>query len=252
MQPRGREAPTAHTPAFANTGTSMRPLYISLGPSSRFLYLLLVICAVVAGVALGVDLADLRMLIRQAAKIHVPPNIEEAQAKTRQILFAAQSVIHLATASVFLIWLYQARANLRSFGIRRLSYSRGWVVGGFLVPGLNLFRPYQVIREVARASDPSDLDAFAWRQVRAPRLLLLWWLIFVAFLVFEALSIAMDPSAGVSLAKQQLVSAMRFLADAFAALSACLAFFVVMGISHDQADKYALLHSAPGDDDDDD
>ena len=60
---------------------------------------------------------------------------------------------------------------LRAMGLRRLRWGRHWVVSGFLVPGLNLVRPYQVMREVWQGSHPDNLDPFNWRAVPVPPLL---------------------------------------------------------------------------------
>ena len=63
---------------------------------------------------------------------------------------------------VFLIWFYRAHRNLQALGIRRGRYSSPWSVLLFLVPILNLYYAYDLVKELWRQSSP-DLgfsDAF--------------------------------------------------------------------------------------------
>lgn len=61
-----------------------------------------------------------------------------------------------------------------------MEFTPGWAVGWFFVPIANLFKPYQVVAEIYRASDPSA-DPDYWSLAEVPRYLLLWWLSHVAF-----------------------------------------------------------------------
>ena len=63
---------------------------------------------------------------------------------------------------VFLIWFYRAHRNLQALGIRRGRYSSPWSVLLFLVPILNLYYAYDLVKELWKQSSP-DLgfsDAF--------------------------------------------------------------------------------------------
>ena len=63
---------------------------------------------------------------------------------------------------VFLIWFYRAHRNLQALGIRRGRYSSPWSVLLFLVPLLNLYYAYDLVKELWKQSSP-DLgfsDAF--------------------------------------------------------------------------------------------
>ncbi|MGH3432360.1 MAG: DUF4328 domain-containing protein [Thermocrispum sp.] len=61
----------------------------------------------------------------------------------------------LVAAAVFVLWLWRARQNsdLLSDGLH--SRERGWVIGGWFVPIVSFWFPYQVVRDVWRASNPS-------------------------------------------------------------------------------------------------
>ena len=217
---------------------SFRPPFIPLHTPARWATGLLIATLSVAWIAVGVDLAELRLLLRVTGGSQVALEARAAQFITNEILFWTQVTLFVATAVAFLAWLFQARVNLRAFGVRRPSYSRGWVVGGFLVPLVNLFRPYQVIREVWQASDPKSHDAFNWRSLPVSKLLLAWWLLFVGWGALELMALLSNTGAGVNLAKLQLSGGLTTLADVCAAVSAFLACFLVARISNAQQEKW--------------
>ena len=65
-----------------------------------------------------------------------------------------------ATAVAFLTWIYRANLNCRGFGAQNMRYTPGWAVGYYFIPFLNLFRPYQVMREIWQVSqNPADWEA---------------------------------------------------------------------------------------------
>ncbi|MGE3163998.1 MAG: DUF4328 domain-containing protein [Planctomycetota bacterium] len=72
----------------------------------------------------------------------------EAVAGRRGVVGMLQGGSFLVGAVTFLLWFHRAHQNLRAGGLTRLRYTPGWVVLGFLVPLLNLVRPYQVMQEV--------------------------------------------------------------------------------------------------------
>jgi hypothetical protein len=109
----------------------------------------------------------------------------------------------------------------------------------FFVPVINALRPYQVVREVWQASDPSNGDPVGWQKVQVPRLLTCWWITFVAFLALELLAWMMLLGIDTA-AERRLAYSLRTLGDASAAISASLAFFVVQKITNAQEEKRAV------------
>ena len=73
-----------------------------------------------------------------------------------------QLVARFTAFIVFLIWFNRAHRNLQALGIRRGRYSSPWSVLLFLVPILNLYYAYDLVKELWKQSSP-DLgfsDAF--------------------------------------------------------------------------------------------
>lgn len=65
-------------------------------------------------------------------------------------------LVYLASAVVYLIWIYRCYSNLPAFGNPRglLSYSPGWAIGVWFIPLANLVWPYRLVRETWEKSTP--------------------------------------------------------------------------------------------------
>ena len=219
--------------------------FVSTRATFRWLSVLIIASAAVAWIAVGFDIAEIRMFGRLGMGL-VTANDRAAHLFVREVVLLSQATMLVLTAVAFMTWLYRCRANLRAFGTRQLRYSRNWVVFGFLIPVLNLVRPYQVTREVWQASDPSTTDPFDWKEVRPPRLFRAWWGTFVAFSVLKLLSAWMMSSSAYDPLRLQLAQVVELAADLMAAVSVTLVYFVVDRITEAQEAKWAQLGPPPG------
>jgi len=77
-------------------------------------------------------------------------------------------VAYTLTVIVFLVWFYRARINAeRSGWLQRRA--RGWAFWGWVVPIADLWVPFQVMRDIWRASRPSSrAGGFLWLPA-------VWW-----------------------------------------------------------------------------
>ena len=73
---------------------------------------------------------------------------------------------------LFLMWVYRANYNVRCLGARDLRFTPGWSVGWFFVPIANLWKSYQVMKEIWQAS----INVVDWQSQRIGSLLLCWYL----------------------------------------------------------------------------
>ncbi|GAA2083264.1 hypothetical protein GCM10009759_01250 [Kitasatospora saccharophila] len=64
-------------------------------------------------------------------------------------------VLSLATAVLFLMWLYRARVNAEVIYPHGHQHARGWAVGGWFVPLVQLWFPWQITTDVWKASAPA-------------------------------------------------------------------------------------------------
>lgn len=220
--------------------TSLLPPFVPTRRSVRFVGLLFMVSAGISWIAVGYDFSEIRLGLLHPDGTTQHPAIRLAYDTMGSIVWTAQLAILAITAAAFLTWLHRVRVNVRALGVRRLAYARHWTVLGFLVPLLNLLRPYQVVREIWQASDPCTGDPMAWKVVAAPRRIALWWGLFVAYFVLEGIAFTV---LGISRSARviQLAHAAGMLADLCAALSASLAYFVVMRITEAQEAKRAAF-----------
>ena len=82
-----------------------------------------------------------------------------------------------AAAVVFIVWLWRVRGNAEVFCDARHRRSRGWVIGGWFCPVVNLWFPKQIVDDVIAASDPRTPPRVPdLRGIRPHGLVLAWWI----------------------------------------------------------------------------
>jgi hypothetical protein len=106
------------------------------------------------------------------------PQAMQALALVANGLFSFLNMGVSVAMSIFLyLWIFQVRRNLLALGVPGLRFSPGWSIGWFFVPVMNLFRPWQVMKETVRASQvlPGSSDPLAWKTAPYPPLVHYWW-----------------------------------------------------------------------------
>lgn len=82
----------------------------------------------------------------------------------------------IACGVAFIVWLWQARGNVDSYGWTRQRKTRGWAIGGWFVPIVNLWYPFQLVADVWKASHPArEPDEQELSRLGTGRLLGWWW-----------------------------------------------------------------------------
>lgn len=77
----------------------------------------------------------------------------------------------LVTGIIFLKWIHRANSNVRKLGAKGLRFTPGWAVGYYFIPIVNLWKPYQAMKEIWQASNrPTD-----WRNQPDSTILGCWW-----------------------------------------------------------------------------
>ena len=153
------------------------------------------------------------------------------------------AVLSIASAITFLVWFYKARCNLPALGADDCKYSRGWAVGGFFVPFLNLIRPLQVMREVWHASDPEEerfptpIQMQARRQV-TPSLVGWWWALFLLPNALDTISGKLSGGGHPSLSTLQDATWLSLVGDILRVAGAIVAAAVVKIVTDRQASRY--------------
>ncbi|QIY64237.1 DUF4328 domain-containing protein [Streptomyces sp. RPA4-2] len=141
----------------------------------------------------------------------------------------AQTGALLATIVVFLVWFHRARVNAEVFDPFGHSKSRGWAIGGWFVPILNLWRPRRVMLDI--------WDASIRQGSRTTHgLVNVWWALWLASLVAYRDSTAEHRDARTALEIQHAAGRATF-ADAADIAAALLAILVVLRLTRMQHEK---------------
>jgi hypothetical protein len=94
-----------------------------------------------------------------------------------------------AAGNVFVAWLWRARLNAELLLQAPHRRGRGWVIGSWLCPIVNLWFPFMIVDDVYRASRPDNPpDLFDLRSVPGSRLLGLWWALWLGGSFLEVIS----------------------------------------------------------------
>jgi hypothetical protein len=64
-----------------------------------------------------------------------------------QIIGVIYSIVYIVSAITFIQWFRRAYFNLHQ-RVHGLSFTEGWAAGSWFVPILNLFRPFQIMKEL--------------------------------------------------------------------------------------------------------
>jgi uncharacterized protein DUF4328 len=145
-------------------------------------------------------------------------------------------VVYIATVVAFLMWLYRASNNVAAFG-KRTQHSSGWAVGSFFVPIMNLFVPYQAVKDVWRKSDPSGADETTY-SFSPPGFFPAWWGFWITSNVVNNIYIRMTLAD----APQDASSIVGILSELLSIAAAGFAIKVVRDIDRRQEER---SHSIP-------
>jgi len=74
---------------------------------------------------------------------------------------------------LFLYWIYLANGNARALGAAGMFHTPVMAVGSFLIPIVNVWRPYMAVKELRRASRAPE----NWRSAGQGVLVVFWWLL---------------------------------------------------------------------------
>jgi len=199
---------------------------------ARVVKILLIIGAVVTGLS----------LISESVSLAFPPLSEDQELGDNSIgavvalvtfLFAvADLIIYLTTVVFFLVWLYRAYDNLRTFRpTSRLDYSPGWAVGSFFIPFVNLVLPYRAVKEVWQKSGSPGEALFS--EPGPPAWLTIWWVFWLLSSFAGNISMRASFNENVS---ESTATILSIIASALSIIAALFAYAVVDDIDKRQED----------------
>lgn len=205
---------------------------------------LLGVCAVIAVFGLVSGLLQLKVLERVAGGAE----ISEGDAALSDMIYAGVGLLQmgafLLTAIVWLTWLHGAYGNLRLVGTGEARFTPGWAVGYWFIPFINLFRPYQIMRDLSVRSAARNEEE-GTSPATGSNLVGLWWLSYLTSAmvgrIFMRQSLGAEDLAGfVTSTKSGLVN------DVATLLAAVLALALIRSIIASQRSWLARQPTRPG------
>jgi len=127
-------------------------------------------------VSLVSDVMEWNLLGDMGRGVDVPQERIESNDSRQAAIGLAYMASYFVLAIVFLRCLYVLNKNARALGADDMATTPGWNVGWFFVPIASLFKPYQAVRDVWKASAPTDRP---WRENPSSPLLGVWWALFL-------------------------------------------------------------------------
>ncbi len=99
----------------------------------------------------------------------------EARDARGLIIGIALITLYVATGILFLSWTYRANRNARHLGAKDMRFTPGWSIGWYFVPVGLLWKPYQALVEIWKASkNPTD-----WKNQESSGLVRWYWYLWI-------------------------------------------------------------------------
>lgn len=111
----------------------------------------------------------------------------EASDARQQVIGIIRLIIFVVSGILILKWIYRANFNARQLGAYEMQFTPGWSIGWYFIPFANLWKPYQAMKEIWKAStNPQD-----WKSQAVPSLLGWWWFFWIVSNMFGNASFRM-------------------------------------------------------------
>jgi uncharacterized protein DUF4328 len=102
----------------------------------------------------------------------------------------------LAAGVLFIIWLWQARLNAEQLCIAQHRRAKGWIIGSWICPVVNLWFPFMIVDDAYRASRPTNVPDLAdLRSVPGNRTLGLWWTFWLTGALLDRIAVSIWDNA---------------------------------------------------------
>jgi hypothetical protein len=157
-------------------GASTEEVYRSARTIMHISVVLLTWSIGVSAVSVLLDLSDLELIGRIERGQFVSMTDANASDSRRQILNLVDVGIFGLAGIPFIIWFHRMFANVQALG-GDLRFGKGWAIGGWFFPVVNLWKPKQVMNDIWRGSDPAAPkdQGDAYLRERVPLVITLWW-----------------------------------------------------------------------------
>lgn len=215
--------------------------FVSAHSLSKVVMVLLVLALVISAYGAVMQYSLTGTLAKLDAGKAVPQKDLQSHTEKMQAFNLVSFPLVMLTAVFFLVWIHRVYRNLPALGARGLKHSPGWAVVSFLIPIIQLYKPYFVMREIWKASDP-EVDAgdgSAWQGARGSSMLNLWWLCHAVglFIMYVYLTLAFVFIAKIEAGMLLNMTYAVMFASFLGMIAGIMLIIMVRSIDHRQGDK---------------
>jgi Domain of unknown function (DUF4328) len=201
---------------------------------TQWVVCLLIGVAVADAIFATSELAQLQLLVRMRdggfASEDEMMSAAEANDLRHGFIAIALLALNVITVVVFAMWIYRVASNTHALGSPNLRFRPGWAVGWYFVPIANLWKPYQAMKEIWRASK----NPGAWQSETTSAVLGWWWFWWITSSICGRISMRLSLQAE-ALDELITVSPVIIAASAIDLVAAIFALLVVKRIGGFQA-----------------
>jgi len=188
---------------------------------------LLGVGALLSIAALWSSWQQLQLVQDFARGANIPDTVVDTNDARQQLFAFAQLGLGLVSAVTFLMWTSTLTKRLVDLGVTTMRYAPKWSVWGFVIPILNLFRPYQVMSELWKASEVVPGPDDSWSAEATPLVVNVW---FAALIGENILGRLASRTTFETIDQVMQAAWLTVLSDALGALTALIALRLVADI----------------------
>jgi hypothetical protein len=137
--------------------------------SNRATFVVLALAALVVALALWTIVDVIAVILYQGSGRTLAKAAFEIVSLSTLLAALLFLVAYVISIVAWCMWMHRVYRNLPALGAVAPKYSPAWAAGSWFVPILNLFRPYQVVRDIWQTLAPG----VPWT------LLIVWWWFFL-------------------------------------------------------------------------
>ncbi len=95
----------------------------------------------------------------------------EANDRRQGAIATAYLFTFIVSGIIILKWIFRANYNARQLGAKDMKFTPGWSIGWYFIPVFLLWKPYQAMKEIWKASNNPE----GWKNEKVSAILHFWW-----------------------------------------------------------------------------
>jgi len=218
--------------------------YEPLGKLAKILKGLFITAIVVLTLQLAVDLWGTSVGNQITAGVSVSQDDLDLLDVCSGLVGIVSAVLCLIMGILFLRWFYLLRRNMTALKAPFFEGHPLDVVGAFIIPLVNLFKPQSHAQDIFKATDLNFPSERHWKDAPSSLLILVWWLFFVAQNRTNQVAVGLISRSIKQESPHQslpLIYTTSAVGDGLAVVAAVLAIKVIVNLTERQQKYHAAI-----------